>query len=378
MIILNKPYISDYLIETIKKNNFKVLDNEISKKYFDENNLVDDIQAINLMDKELFYSNSENSIEWIEKNCPNSKLNNMIKICKDKAVFREKLKPLFVDFQFKKITYQKLKTLDVSELKYPFVLKPTVGFLSFGVYPVRNMEDWQNVLLTLDKDIKNLEGIFPSNVVNMSSFIIEEMIEGEEYAIDAYYDKFGKATILNIFQHPFLNEKDVSDRVYYTSVSIIKKYYEKFQDLLDKIGELCGFKNFPFHLELRVSEKNIIPIEINPLRFCGWCITDIAQNAWDINVYEKFFKQEKVDWNKILDKKEEEIYYFTIGDIPSGFNKEDIKVNYESYLRNIANPLVVRKINYKVNPVFAIVFAKAKDMQEIEEILKLDMKKFIA
>ena len=34
MIILEKPYVSDFLIETIKNNNFPVLDNEISRKYF--------------------------------------------------------------------------------------------------------------------------------------------------------------------------------------------------------------------------------------------------------------------------------------------------------------------------------------------------------
>ena len=32
MFILEKPYVSDFLIETIKKNNYSVLDNEISRK----------------------------------------------------------------------------------------------------------------------------------------------------------------------------------------------------------------------------------------------------------------------------------------------------------------------------------------------------------
>ena len=34
MIILEKPYVSDFLIETIKKNNFKVLDNDDNPKVF--------------------------------------------------------------------------------------------------------------------------------------------------------------------------------------------------------------------------------------------------------------------------------------------------------------------------------------------------------
>ena len=149
--------------------------------------------------------------------------------------------------------------------------------------------------------------------------------------------------------------------------------------MLDKIGKTAGYKNFPFHLELRCNDSDIIPIELNPMRFCGWCITDIAQNAWSINVYEAYLSRQKPDWEEILSQADESLFYFTIGDIPSDLNKSKIKyVDYDEYLKNISNPLVVRKIDYKNNPIFAIVFAKTSDMQEIKNILKLDMKKFIS
>ena len=87
--------------------------------------------------------------------------------------------------------------------------------------------------------------------------------------------------------------------------------------ILNKIGKIGNFRNFPFHLELRKNENKIIPIEINPMRFCGWCITDIAQYAWGINVYEYYFKNLKPDWEEILSNSADDYYYFTIGDIPS-------------------------------------------------------------
>ena len=66
MIILDKPYVSDFLIETIKKNDFAVLDNEIARKYLDDKYLVSSIDAVERYNKgELFYTNSENSIDWI-------------------------------------------------------------------------------------------------------------------------------------------------------------------------------------------------------------------------------------------------------------------------------------------------------------------------
>ena len=227
MFILNNPYVSDFLVETIKKNKYPVLDNEISRQFFNENEL-----SVNAVD-EKFYSNSENAIDWIIENFPDSPITRMIKLSKDKILFRKMLSRIYPKYFFKEITLEEFKNLKVSELKFPFILKPSVGFLSFGVYPIKNEDDFKKVILKIDEDIENFKDIFPSSVVNCSKFIIEEMIEGDEYALDAYFDENGKAVILNIFKHPFLDENDVSDRIYYTSKKIIQDNLEKFQELLD-------------------------------------------------------------------------------------------------------------------------------------------------
>ena len=377
MIILNKPYVSDFLVETIKKNGFKVLDNEVARQFLSIDELTSETCAKN-MKNELFYSNSENSIDWVIENFENEDIERFIQISKNKVLFREVLKEVYPDFYFKKVKFEDIKKLDIKELKFPFILKPSVGFLSFGVYPVRSEQDWQVVVLRLEADIEKFQGFFPENVVNANEFIIEEMIDGNEYAIDAYYNESGEAVILNIFQHPFFNDKDVSDRAYYTSKAIMEKYLDKFTSLLNEIGKVIGFKNYPFHLELRANDEKIIPIEINPMRFCGWCITDIAQNAWGINVYEYYFKNLKPNWSEILKNSTDDYFYFTIGDIPQDIDRKDIKeIDFKKYLKNISNPLVVRKIDYQTNPVFAIVFARTEKLEEIEDILKIDMKEFI-
>lgn len=380
MIILEKPYVSDFLINTIKENDISVLDNEISRKYFSQNDLTSTQQAIENYknNKELIYTNSENSISWIDENLPQSELNNLIKISKDKAKFRNTIKSIYPDYYFKEVTKDELKNINADELKFPLILKPSIGFLSFGVYPIADKQAWNETVKNLENDIEKFKGIFPKNVVDAGKFIIEEMIEGEEFALDAYFDENGKAVILNIFQHPFFDSDDVSDRAYFTSKEIIEKHLDKFKKILDEIGTAGNYKNFPFHLELRTNGEKTIPIELNPMRFCGWCITDIAHFCWGINVYEYFFNKKKPDWENILKEKDNSYYYFTIGDIPSSVDKTKIKkVDYEKYLKNISNPLEIRKIDFKNNPVFAIVFAKCDSLDEIKNILKLKMDEFI-
>ena len=302
----------------------------------------------------------------------------MIELSKNKALFRKALKPIYPEYYFREISFDEIKNLNPSTIPYPVILKPAVGFLSFGVYPIKNKTEWENTVNKLKSDIEKFKDIFPKSVVNTSSFIIEEMIEGDEFALDAYFNGKCEAVILNIYHHPFFDDKDVSDRLYYTSAEIIKNYHDKFQSLLNKIAGCIDYQNFPFHLELRANKDKIIPIELNPMRFCGWCITDMAQYCWGFNIYEYFLNQKKPNWENILKNSDDSLYYFTIGDIPQTIEKSKIKgIDFEGYLKNISNPLEVRKIDYKNNPVFAISFAKTKDINEIKNILKLNMSDFI-
>ena len=101
-------------------------------------------------------------------------------------------------YKFSEIKLNELKNINSENLSYPFILKPSVGFLSFGVYPVRNKFDWENTISKIFSDVEKLNDIFPNCVVDMTSFILEEMIEGEEFAIDAYFNNQGEAVILNI------------------------------------------------------------------------------------------------------------------------------------------------------------------------------------
>ena len=146
MIILEKPYVSDFLVETIKKNKFSVLDNEVAREYFANNELVPAEKSKEFAQKELVYSNSENSIDWILNNLKGSRLVDMIALSKNKARFRSAIKQIFPDYFFKEVSYSEIKNISTNYLKFPLILKPAVGFLSFGVFPVQNEQEWAETI----------------------------------------------------------------------------------------------------------------------------------------------------------------------------------------------------------------------------------------
>ena len=292
MIILDHPYVSQILEDTIAQNNYGVLNNIAAEELTSRKDLqlLNDeafTKAIRNQKVPLLYTNSENSIEWITQNLGFTRLPELILIFKNKARFRERIKSMYPDFFFKEVSFDQLDQLSSQALPFPFIIKPSVGFFSIGVHVVNNAEEWGKVVAKLKAEIGSLGHNFPGEVINVSNFILEEIIPGDEFAVDVYYDRNGEPVVLNILKHLFSSAEDVSDRVYITSKQIIEEHLESFTQFLSKMGDLIELRGFPMHIEFRVDSNNhIIPIEVNPMRFAGWCVTDIAWYAFGINVYE--------------------------------------------------------------------------------------------
>ena len=176
-----------------------------------------------------------------------------------------------------------------------------------------------------------------------------------------------------------MDSKDVRNRIYMTSVGIMIKYMARFAVLLKQIGDRADIRNLAVHMEVRVTqEEEIVPIEVNPLRFSGWCTTDVARYAWGINVYEYFMEQKKPNWNDLLSEARGGVYYFSMAEVPDGLDRSKIKAfNYDKFLTNYSKVLEVRRIDYKNNPLFAVIFGFTQNKEEVKQILRLNTKDYI-
>ena len=382
MLILEKPFVSELLIDTIVQNDWPVLGNQTVEESEIEEGAFDIIPSeiaknyYLAQEFPLIYSNSELAHTWVLKNLPDSNLSSYINVFKDKIEFRNLLKDMFPDFYYKGVNLEDLKNIKPEELHFPVVVKPSIGFYNIGVYCVKEVKEWGNVISKLEKEMRQAALTYPGQQLSSSKFIIEEFIKGEEYSIDAYYDRDGEPVILNIFQHPTCNDFEINNRIYLTSTGIMIKYLAKFGLLLREIGQLKNIKNLSVHVELRVSEDGkIIPIEINPMRFSTWCAADIAKYIWGINVYECFFNQEMPDWNEIFANASKDVFYYSIADVPKGVNVNGF--NYEKYLSNFSNILELRRVDYSLNPIFALIFGATKRKEEVVQILSLNIKDYI-
>lgn len=387
MILIDQPYVSNFLINTIKENQFPIVATNAAKSIITDNSLhwISEEEAIKqykLNQNIRLYSNSENAINWIENNLSFSELPKKIQLFKNKIAFRELLKDQFPEYFFKGIPFNNLKNFPVSQLQFPLIIKPAVGFFSLAVHKIDTVKEWNEIINNIDTEVETFKNMYPKEVVDISNFIVEEYIAGEEYAVDCYFDSNGKVVILNILHHIFSSSKDVSDRVYSTSQKIIETHLKNFETFLQTVSNKAQLKNFPMHVEVRVDANGkIIPIEINPLRFGGWCTTgDISSYAFGINSYEYFMHNKVPNWTEIFKNKPAKIYSLIVLDNNSGIASNSIKsFNYNLLLKDFENPLEVRKVDYKKYGVFGFLFTEtgAENQQELKNILTSQLLKFI-
>ncbi len=387
MILIDKPYVSDFLIKTIKDNKFQIVATAVAKELIPDKDLnwISEKEAINTCKNNPnlpVYTNSENTINWIEKNLSFTKLPDYIQVFKNKIKFRELVQDLFSNYFFKGIKYSDLDKLKLEEVVFPFIIKPAIGFFSLGVHKVDNPSEWATVLAKIKNEITAIKGFYPIEVLDTDYFIIEECIKGEEYAVDCYFNEKGEPVILNILHHVFSSGKDVSDRVYTTSKEIIEKTKPIAEKFLKGIGSKMVLKNFPIHIEVRIDETGFLnPIEVNPIRFGGWCTTpDLSWFAYGINSYEYFLLGKKPNWDEIFKKRQDKKYSIILFNNNSGIPESEIaSFDYDLVLNDFENPLSLRKVDFNEYPIFGILFTETSkgNEQELQQILTSNMKKYI-
>jgi hypothetical protein len=387
MILLDYPYTSDFLIETVVRNQFPVVATKEAKEILQGRNanLISEADAIAFVKANPLnpvYTNSENSIAWIQQNLKDTPLPGKIETFKNKFRFRELIQEAYPDYFFKSATLSELGEMDISDFKFPFIIKPAVGFFSIAVHKVDKPEDWPSIVIKIEEKIEKTKALYPKEVVSNTDFIIEEYIRGEEYAFDCYFDEKGEPVILNVLHHVFTSEYDVSDRVYSSSKQVIDRLYQPIMDFLHMIGSKIDLRNFPLHIEIRETEPGKInPIEVNPMRFGGWCTTaDLTWFAYGINSYEYFFNAKKPDWEKVFENRKDKKYSLILLDNQSDVAQEDIEYfDFDAIAKDFENPLHVRKVNMDKFGVFGFLFSETSkgNERELEEVLHSDLKKYM-
>ncbi len=382
MLILEKPYVSQTLINTAIEKNLPVLRNAMSEKIVAEGhnlNLLNDEEFVaEYLKRGRLYTMSENALGWLVEHLPDQELLDKIALLKDKATFRRICQNMYPDFFFCEEEIVKLGNINPEQLVYPLVLKPSVGFLSAGVHVVHNVDEWRAAIRDIQANFHKVGSQFPEFVIGTQKFLIEEYIKGEEYAVDTYFDDQGNPTILNIFHHRFANESDTSDRLYCSSRALYDEYEEPFMNFLIQLNKVLKLHDFPMHIEFRYDGKKAIPIEINPLRFAGFCLNELQTHISGTHPIVAYLNNIHLSKEEMWKGKEKDTYSFLVLERPADADDKEV-FNEKKFREDMMDVLELRPLADPTVGVAATAFIRTDDAHkaELEHILHLDMRDYM-
>lgn len=333
-----------------------------------------------LEQESLFILSSENALEYLSKLIPNADIIKFCSIFKNKPQFREGLSIEFPTLFFKEYSKAEILTLNPASVPFPLIVKPSIGVASIGVIRVESPNDWADSISSIfdDIDLHLKAGSFSPTAVSGHSILCEACIEGQELAIDGYFNRNGEPVILQIAEHLFLNAQDFSDRIYLTHRELVKANLSPIKSLLEKIARVWPLRSFPFHMELRVTGAGeFIPIEINPLRFIGLEGSEITLHAFHFNTHQHFFQQTEPDWPSILAAADASVYALFAADMSTDTflnHRTRLSIDHEALKREFREVLDYRPVD---DVLFALVYFRVPTVADCLPYLSLDVNPFV-
>jgi len=212
--------------------------------------------------------------------------------------------------------------------------------------------------------------------------VIEQFVEGNEYVVDMFYSKTGDPVIVSLTYHPMPTKEQYRNVLCYIDHCIFEQLYPQIESFFIRLNSILNIQAFPIHAEFRLAGgKELLPIELNPLRYGGYGFADLSYYAYDQCPYFSFFQDHKYDWKKIWNERRRNKYYAWVlayNGIRVDTSKIDIN-NAHVKLRTFIGdkPLLhYQELDYRNNPVFAIAYLAEEEEHRLTRWLDVEFQDF--
>jgi len=273
---------------------------------------------------------------------------------KDKFAFRALLKSMYPDFYYKQCTLADLAN-QALEAGTKYVIKPVKGCFGSGVRIVDGAMSMPALIAEIEAELAKNSSVLSSDVLTPDEFLIEGYIEGEEYAVDMFYDSAGRARITNVYCHPMPNNPAYLHMLYYASRETYEIVIEPARAFFEALNRTLGVTNLPIHAEFRLHNGRLAPIELNSFRFGGMGLGNLGYHALGVNAYQCYMTDSEPDWPAIWRARDDIIGFFI------AYNGATVDVSrarpdWEGLRRNFTRIIREVPFNYQKQLAFGIVY----------------------
>ena len=322
-------------------------------------------------DETMLAISSESVIDIVKQHTVSTSKNNATTLLKDKVKFRETIATIYPDYTFLKTTIDELPQLKVNK---KMVVKPRKGFFATAIHFIDENTDLTQVADKIDQELSRNKKVFDESILSSSELLVEDFIEGKEYAVDMYYDAHGQVQLLNMYYHAEPVHPEYVHMLYYSSKEVFDDIQDKVVDFYNRLNETLQVVNYPIHGEFKLTpDGRLIPIEMNPLRVGGMGLGNMMYWAIGINPYEHMMKGTSPDWEKIWDMPEhsKSIYAYIIAYNGNNVDVMRQKPNIERFKREFSKVYKEALFDYQRSLTFGTFIIK-ETPESIERIRAID------
>ncbi len=339
------------------------------------------ISEISFNKDDKLYISSQSSLELVMERTRCPERLRAIEILSDKYQCRSVMKPLFPDFHFETKKLSEItEDMFVRDLKY--IIKPSKGFFGIGVKVVDEQADIHCLVDEIRQEIDLYSRVFSENVFSKEDMIIEEFIEGNEYGVDMFYSERGEPVIVALAHHPMPAKEQYRHVLYYTNHCMFERLYPQIESFFIRLNSILNIQALPIHAEFRLGRgEELLPIELNPLRYGGFGLADLSYYAYDQCPYFSFFQDQKYDWKKIWNERRRNNHYaWVLAYNGTRVDTSEINIdNAHAKLRVFIGdkPLLhYQKLDYRNSPVFAIAYLAEEEEHRLTRWLDVEFQDF--
>ncbi|MCY6355336.1 ATP-grasp domain-containing protein [Clostridium sp. ZS2-4] len=141
----------------------------------------------------------------------------------------------------------------LEKVSFPLVVKPSSGMGSMGVIRVDDYQSLVKAVKTVREfNEKNIDSLNRSNQIVDGKIIIEEYIDGKEYAVETFTVN-GEVFILSIGYKGYPIGPYFEESIYLAPAQLESNIINKMKENVRKAVLAANIKNGPAHVELRVN-----------------------------------------------------------------------------------------------------------------------------
>ena len=292
---------------------------------------------------------------------------------KDKFAFRNLLSSLYPDFHFKRVPLEELSTQQLDP-DSKCVIKPVKGCFGSGVRVIDGRTSMQALISEIKDELTKNSAVLSNDVLTPDEFLIESYIEGDEYAVDMFYDNHGKPIITNIYHHPMPINPAYLHVLYYSSSEIFNGLHQPARDFFEKLNQRLQVTNLPIHAEFRYHNEKLTPIELNPFRFGGMGLGNMGSHALGIDPYQCYINDSEPDWDSIWQDKDNTFGFF----IAYNGTKVDVirsKPNWEKLRQQFSRIILEVPFDYQKQLAFGILYIE-EPKSRLHQLLSMEFNDF--